>query len=232
MDDFLWDCALDHKREGRFDIIPNYEDDMSHFGKPEDVPCVTTFDIPRCNLADDAMSSLEIAIIESRDNGVLDIIGGELWEGALLLCALILLHPNTFVDFDVLELGSGVGLPGLLVAALKVRTNLRGGVTLTDNDVRVVGSLNAAIAMHFSHPPSLAVAVTVTATTTRIQTRIMDWSIFMGNNGTGPTGNNDNGVSEAAKQVLQETAGSCEVIMGCELCYAPYHARCLAELLR
>jgi hypothetical protein len=60
----------------------------------------------------------------------------------------------------------------------------------------------------------------------------MDWSIFMGNNGTGLTGNNDNGVSEAAKQVLQETAGSCEVIMGCELCYAPYHARCLVELLR
>jgi predicted nicotinamide N-methyase len=231
MEDFLWDCALDHKREGRLDIIPNYEDDMSHFGKPEDVPCVTTFDIPRCNLVDDdAMSSLELAIIESRDNGVLDIIGGELWEGALLLCALILLHPNTFVDSDVLELGSGVGLPGLMVAALKVRTNLRGGVTLTDNDVRVVGNLNAAIAMQFSPPPSLTSSVT--ATTTRIQTRILDWSIFMGNNGTGPTGNNDGSVPEAAKQVLQETAGSCEVIMGCELCYAPYHARCLAELLR
>jgi predicted nicotinamide N-methyase len=229
MDDFLWDCALDQKREGRLDIIPNYEDDMSHFGKPEDVPCVTTFDIPGCNMTDDAVCSLEIAIIESRDNGVLDIIGGELWEGALLLCSLILLHSNMFVDSDVLELGSGVGLPGLLVAALKANTNSRGDITLTDNDVRVVRNLNAAIAMQFLPTNSSAPCTT---TTTRIQTRMLDWSIFMGNDGTEPPGYNDSGVSEIAEQVLQDTAGSCEVIMGCELCYAPYHARCLAELLR
>ena len=33
MDDFLWDCALDvNNSKDRFDIIPDYEDDMRQFG--------------------------------------------------------------------------------------------------------------------------------------------------------------------------------------------------------
>lgn len=64
------------------------------------------------------------------DAGVMSTIGGEIWEASLLLCAYIVLNRDHMLysllnqcdcepkNVEVLELGSGVGLPGLLVASL------------------------------------------------------------------------------------------------------------------
>lgn len=232
MDDFLWECALNVDNESRFDIIPNYEDDMSHFGR-QGAPTNRTFHLSHRN---DALRSLgdriEVPIIESRDNGVLDIIGGELWEGALLLCALILSQPQLFLTSSVLELGSGVGLPALLLAALKVVSSSTGSIILSDNDPRVVDNLNEAIQLQFPSAQPVDGPAPEAPYNTRLETTILDWSVFMNqHDGSAAQVTTSTSVNPAAEQVLAETLDS-EVIMGCELCYAPYHARCLAELLR
>jgi hypothetical protein len=65
-------------------------------------------------------ATIDIGITPIRgDSGVLDIIGGELWEACFYLCAYILQHADLFVHSTVLELGAGLGLPGLLISQLK-----------------------------------------------------------------------------------------------------------------
>lgn len=224
--DFLWDCALHTGSEGRLGIIPDYEDDMRHFGNlgctQEDVQ---TFNLHHTDNWDQSVKYVDVSVVESRDNGVLDIIGGELWEGALILCALILAKPEVFVDVSVLELGSGVGLPGLLVASMKKIAKSSTGVILSDNDPRVCENLKLALANQFSCTTGW-----VTVRSTPIETRLLDWSIF---NNTGRVSlNNLSEDLHPAARVLEGTRGRCETIVGCELCYAPYHARCLADLLR
>ena len=52
---------------------------------------------------------------------MLDIIGGELWDASYLLCAYILMsNDDALIRNSVLELGSGLGLPSLLIAKLKL----------------------------------------------------------------------------------------------------------------
>jgi len=118
-DDFLWDCALQSQNSSRLDIVPDYEDDMRHFcvDNERNADLGATFQLSTTNRSE--QQEINICITESRGNGVLDIIGGELWEGSLLLCVYILQHQQVFLRPDVLELGSGVGLPGLLLAQLK-----------------------------------------------------------------------------------------------------------------
>jgi predicted nicotinamide N-methyase len=229
MDDFLWNCAMEASEDSRFDIIPDFQDDMRQFGSEKDGNAQP--DQVFILQPDSSSGDIAVQIIESRDYGVLDIIGGELWEGALLLCAYILMHKENFLGHDVLELGSGVGLPGLLLAALKARradSQVASSVILSDNDPRVVRNLGTAITSQFP----LASHHGMNRTGTEIITKQLDWSIFT------PVSNDNNTIpstesmSEAAQLVLEDTRDRSAVIMGCELCYAPYHARCLAELLR
>ena len=229
MDDFLWNCALEHDVNSRLDIVPDYEDDMKHF-------CTNNLHLKQVESAYEACAMLQpcdnnisIEILESRNNGVLDIIGGELWEGALLLCAFILSRSDLFSGKSVLELGSGVGLPGLLLSALKIIHQDKGSVTLSDNDPRVVTTLNQTIENQFKLcSAKQSITNNQTYNFTPINTRLLDWSIFMDctENNLYP------GSHHPAAVALEQTRTGCQMIIGCELCYAPYHARCLAELLK
>ncbi|KAJ1392134.1 hypothetical protein B484DRAFT_408550 [Ochromonadaceae sp. CCMP2298] len=205
--DFLWDCAFVHDDRSRSDIIPDFEDDARHFcaplrGFPEHSASVSYHQGLRPSLPDSLSVSLSVS--ESRGDGVLDIIGGELWEGALLLCAYILHNPGLFLASEVLELGSGVGLPGLLLVALKSLSWAGAGVTLTDNDPRVLAGLQRALAQ-FEQGHSAAAATVTTATAATAAT------------------------TAAAAAAATATT---DVLMGCELCYAPHHAPSLAGLLQ
>jgi len=247
-DDFLWSCAYHSESNSRFDIIPDYEDDMRHFCRDNlsKATIGASFNLIPANDTD-TTGDINISITESRGNGVLDIIGGELWEGALLLCVYILQNQYTFLTPDVLELGSGVGLPGLLLAQLKA-SHLRmrqkvGEITLTDNDPRVVMNLNSSVnALNMLVVPETEqpeeIGCTNISSGLNLHTKILDWSVFAAQNHlttTKPTSTLTQQESfhrTTLPPAAMEVSPICEVIMGCELCYAPYHAQCLAELLR
>lgn len=46
----------------------------------------------------------------------LNLVGLQVWRGALLLADYILSHPNLFKDQTILELGSGVGLTSIVAS--------------------------------------------------------------------------------------------------------------------
>jgi hypothetical protein len=182
------------------DVIPDHEDDMSQFGKirshvsnikdrdgschdgATDAAAVATVPLSymryrQCVQSLSTSGGIEIEIVESRGCGVLDIIGGELWQGSLVLCAYLLMRvPRCrLLQADVLELGSGVGLPAMLLIALKslfstvMQDNDNEGeddekkdvrsehmnsmclsrVILSDNDSRVIDNLRSAVSKQF-----------------------------------------------------------------------------------
>ena len=193
-DDFLWASALIHRRDGdnRMDVIPDHEDDMSQFGKigshdgaTDAVAAMVPLSYMRYRRCVQDLSTsggIEIEIVESRGCGVLDIIGGELWQGSLVLCAYLLMRvPRCrILQADVLELGSGVGLPAMLLIALKSlfstvmhdndnegeddeKVGVRsvhmndmclGRVVLSDNDSRVIDNLRSAVSKQFEEQHS------------------------------------------------------------------------------
>lgn len=58
-----------------------------------------------------------------QDTTKVDGLGGEVWAGALVLCEFLDAHHEEFVNGrDVIELGAGCGLCGLVAAALGART--------------------------------------------------------------------------------------------------------------
>jgi len=89
----------------------------------------------------------KITIREIRGYGILDTIGGELWEASFLLSSYILLDYKKDKKWDsrVLEIGTGCGLPSLLLTELMKTYNNRNNdmrtVTLTDNDTEVLNNL-------------------------------------------------------------------------------------------
>jgi hypothetical protein len=239
MDDFLWSCALQDSPNDRLDIIPDFEEDFSHFGIDDKsgVGGTSAYLLQQFHGVDQA--GLVVQINESRSNGVLDIIGGELWEGSLLLCAYIIRHQEKFLECSVLELGSGVSLPGLLLAALKCRHPLlkSTSLTLSDNDPRVVENLSYSVLQQFTVQQvneDNDVNESSFLCPLILSTQILDWSKYMqyiDGKGNGLSESTENQLPVVLTLQVPEPV-QCELIMGCELCYAPYHARCLAGLFR
>lgn len=48
----------------------------------------------------------------------LNLVGLQVWRGALLLADYVLSYPDLFKDRTILELGSGVGLTGIVASCL------------------------------------------------------------------------------------------------------------------
>ena len=100
-----------------------------------------------CNNDNDNDIIHKITIREIRGYGILDTIGGELWEASFLLSSYILLDYKKDKKWDsrVLEIGTGCGLPSLLLTELMKTYNNRNNdmrtVTLTDNDTEVLNNL-------------------------------------------------------------------------------------------
>lgn len=47
-----------------------------------------------------------------------DLLGLDIWPGALALCNYLAIHPSLVYGRRVIELGAGMGLPGLLAGQL------------------------------------------------------------------------------------------------------------------
>lgn len=76
---------------------------------------------------------------ESED-GVFGSTGGELWAAGRALATWVLTHPHVVETADaVVELGAGLGLPGIVAARFNER------VVLTDNDPGVLANLERTL---------------------------------------------------------------------------------------
>jgi predicted nicotinamide N-methyase len=95
---------------------------------------------------------ITIKVIEQRSEGILDLIGGEAWEASFLLSAYILKNPEIFINRTVLELGSGVGIPSVLLTYLN-RLNLNEKsdthIILTDYENTLLENLSASLSSQF-----------------------------------------------------------------------------------
>ncbi|XP_014473305.1 PREDICTED: methyltransferase-like protein 22 isoform X2 [Dinoponera quadriceps] len=60
----------------------------------------------------------ETLVIEHSESTELNLVGLQVWRGALLLADYVLSHPDLFKDQIILELGSGVGVTGIVASYL------------------------------------------------------------------------------------------------------------------
>jgi hypothetical protein len=155
-DDFLWDCAFINENKDRLWIIPDEED--FHLNEQEEIyqeylVISTKYDIS-CKWNGGHM----VKVTEKRlNNGVLDIIGGEVWEASLLLSSFLILNSSKFLDgSNILELGSGVGLPSFLLTNMKLAHQLTTSldspsmITITDYESSLLKNLSSTIEMNYN----------------------------------------------------------------------------------
>ena len=256
-DDFLWECALlERNGDSTHFMVPGILDEPKNFLKMDPTP-LESYTTSRPCRADEVLESivLSISVTEIRGNGVLDTIGGEIWEACLLLSAYILLHPQSFMMSSVLELGSGLGLPGLLVAELQSLIHCQFGreVCLSDNDPRCVESLvqliqrRYDISVHEDCRMSLTDSDLIRKGSCRNSLSVidLDWSSYV------PTSSSSSSSAVLTEDFTEHEEldiltcaathfkldhklvdrGRFEVLMGSALCYSPYHI-CLADTLK
>lgn len=143
------------------------------------------------------MSKIHINVREQRSEGVFDLIGGETWEAAFILSAFILKNPMLFIRKTCLELGSGVGLPSLLLIALKLRDlDGLGSVILTDYEELLLENLYSSLTSQFEECSMIDGGLNV-----RIES--LDW---------------------LSKDDTLPALGSTDIVMGSALVYQPDHA--------
>jgi len=144
-DDLFWQIALSHDT-GATDttwLVPNEEELVPDSNGPD--PFRRSLSAKIASSATRAEERVYTVLFQELllESGVMSRIGGEVWEASLLLCAYILLYRDRVVDhlarsaagsasINVLELGSGVGLPGLLVALLLRGTTVENASTVSD----------------------------------------------------------------------------------------------------
>ena len=58
-----------------------------------------------------------------------DLVGLQVWRGALLLADYILSHPHEFHDKEVLELAAGTGITSIVVSELAKNVTCSGKAT-------------------------------------------------------------------------------------------------------
>lgn len=69
-----------------------------------------------------------VVLIEHQSATTLDLVGEQVWRGALFLADFILHHPEIFKNANILELASGVGLTSIVAGMLAKK------VVITDVD--------------------------------------------------------------------------------------------------
>ena len=253
-DDFLWECALlERNGDSTHFMVPGILDEPKNFLKVVPNPQYYTTSC-RCR-ANEVLESvlLSVSVTEIRGNGVLDTIGGEVWEACLLLSAYILLYPQSFMKSSVLELGSGLGLPGLLVAELQslIRCQFQREVCLSDNDPRCVESLVQLIQRRYDTSVLDDYPVSHTGSdlnradicTNMLSVIDLDWSSYVRTTSSSSAVFTEDFTEHEELNILTRAAthrkldhklvdnGRFKLLMGSALCYSPYHI-CLADTLK
>ncbi len=200
-DDFLWECAFQSQGKDRLWIIPDRDDlfvQQRDGLLSEQRILETMYLIPRGTSTSNS-NVMNIRIVEQRGQGVCDVIGGEVWEAALLLSAFLLMtfwseRNNVSKPIRFLELGSGVGLPSLLLARLQQQLNdYRDDdlsscplwiqtIAMTDFDPQLVGNLIKAVQIQLpvssDNEPIVGFHGDDQCLTTKLCVGTLDWEIF------------------------------------------------------
>jgi hypothetical protein len=168
---------------------------------------------------------------EDLNDGVLCEVGSELWEASIILSCVLLLNINNFVNKRVLELGAGIGIPGLLVGVLKhlLMSNFcdldsEGIVSLTDFDTDLLKNLCAVVKEQFSsmgyhvHESDGIHEGKLGHKSTPIEVRSLNWMDY--------TNLDQSSHDRKSHEVLQS-----DILIGSELVYMPA-LQGLADLLR
>jgi hypothetical protein len=217
-DEFLWDCAFIHEKKDRLWIIP----DKDEFNLEQQKFVYHEYDVSSLKFEANEWKGndncFEVTVIEKRENGIMDIIGGEVWEAAILLSSYLLLNRPNFVasNINILELGCGVGLPSFLLANMSVRNNSDTDdrsaplYTFTDYEASLLSNLLTIIEKNYSRckkseNPNLKFSVAS-----------LDWSKCGHSMETSPSLN----------------PNLYSFVIGSALCYAPYHAKCLLDVVQ
>jgi predicted nicotinamide N-methyase len=164
-----------------------------------------------------------VTVNEVRGQGILDNIGGVLWEASLLLSQYLLMVRQDIVYKRVLELGAGVGLPSLLLVEMKLLHGDHQPVHISDNDARVLRNLVHSI--NTNYPDALLgqdegsdrYAIVEESSPLRVHVHHLDWADFAVD---GTIGSSDH-----APPIFDV-----DIIIGSALCYARYHT-CLADTM-
>lgn len=190
VEDPFWSLATRHNDE------ESYDEEAALF------PCAysKTFSIkskrrssPDSRGAPLTKEGLKIYLGEMKEEGCMGDIGGVMWEASILLCCFILSHQEEFITSSVVELGAGVGLPGLLTTVLKrnyldfinhlTSSVAVGQVILTDFDFDVLTNLEHNVIEQFKlfyHPNCLSEVCSLpdvhNSAEVRVTVRRLDWT--------------------------------------------------------
>ncbi len=204
--DFLWRCALftDHSHRHELqDITPDRNDSPTQFFE-------SVFDPLSLEIENNAkyniVETLEVMVREIREYGVLDTIGGEVWEASIILSSYFLLYPTKLNNFQTfLELGCGVGLPSLVLCNMLLKNRcVKKHVIVSDNDARILNNMVNIVKAQFTTSHIL-----LESSVNNIQFHVLpiDWNDFRDENFD-----------------LKFLPSSDSLFLyGAALCYSPYH---------
>lgn len=63
---------------------------------------------------------------EQQSATIIDLVGEQVWRGALLLADFIFHHPEIFKNANILELASGVGLTSIVASMIVKKVLITG----------------------------------------------------------------------------------------------------------
>ena len=202
LEDLFWDLEIEFNNE----IEINHKNESN---KNKEKEC-QNFQINQ-QINSKIIQEIEIKFSEVINDGIFETIGKELWEASLILCCIILKNITKFCFFNVLELGSGLGIPSLLLIILKQRYQIKnsqrslGDVILTDFDDEILFNLTKTIQQQFTNE----IIEIQSQTTFQVQIQKLDWNDYQieENLDTNIVKNND------------KSFHSCQILYGSELIY-------------
>jgi hypothetical protein len=263
-DDFLWECAFTRTVKDRLWIIPDKEELNLHYEVSSNSFPSRLKEYPIEGLSKEPSSVkalknhlqrryVSVKVMEERGEGILDIIGGEVWEAALLLSSYIYLNRDLYLDsqesINILELGCGVALPSFLLANLHLQRTLDNKsntisdlrLVLSDYEADLLINLDRIVTKSYSIKSAKAKDEDLTdedgfgelpiveqeaQPATPANLRLAVAALDWANFSS-------DSVERPGVSSLPETMkhGYFDFLYGSALCYAPYHGQCLADVV-
>lgn len=204
-DDLLWECAMQDNRSRDRELT--YRDIEHHEMIFKQDSCeFNSYENSSCQVNN---ASSTVVIQEVMGEGVMGLIGGEVWEASLLLAVYMLKNEEFLSNRRILELGSGTGLPLLFFLTFCCLRNTNCDIIFSDNDSEILSNLVVTLREHYSSKNECS------PSHCKVRVEHLDWSDFSSNKD----------LSEKCKRIAPHT------IVGSALCYSFFHT-CLADTLK